>query len=351
MSTSDLLPLEQYLEHYSNQTNYFPTICKDYFGRYIQIKQYLATHVYPLIHAGTSAEDNGVYTDHSVDHFNAVIKYLGLLVGIENKHIKGQVEFSLKPYEVFITLVSILLHDAGNIFGRKGHEKHPLRIFESMGEALYLDTFEARIIGKIAQAHGGKVKNSQGVETNDTIFKLKEIDDFGGYEIRPRLLAALVRFADEICEDRSRAAKYLLIHEALPEFSQIYHKYAYSISSVKVDLLSKRVSLKIDLLKKDVEKKYGKGTKDNIEYIYLIDEINARLEKAFRELCYCKNYMIEVCPIIRIRAEITIHLEDDEITESFDLEQSGYPSESFSFSRNHPNWNGEDLSQRVQGGN
>lgn len=348
--TDNLLPLEYYLKLHANKKHEFPTNTANYFDRYIQIKSYLGTNVYPHIGAGTSAEDGGVYTDHSIEHFNAVIKYLGKLLNIKEKELDEKTQIILTPYETFVALVSILLHDAGNIFGRVNHEKKPFKIFQSMGDAICPDNFEALLIAKIAEVHGGKIENQLGEKTNDTITSLKEDDNYAGQQIRPRLIAALVRFADEICEDRTRAVTYVQKFGTLPKFSEIYHKYAASISSVDVDIPSKRISLKIEVLINDIMRTFGKGTSENIEDIYLIDEINLRLEKMFKELSYCKNFMFEACQVNKIRAEIIIYNNEMQKIENkiFELDHTGYPSDTYTLSKHYPDWCGQLLVDKYK---
>src|SRR5690606_19893057 len=106
-----------------------------------------------------------------------------------------------------------------------------------------------------------------------------------------------------------------------------------SITSVDVDIASKRIAVKIEVFKKDILLKFGKGASTNPENAYLIDEINLRLEKMFKELCYCRNFMMEVCSINKIRAKLFIYDENMEIIERqlFELDQAGYPSEVYSF--------------------
>lgn len=340
----DLLPLEYWLKEKSKDQNSFPHCTSNQFERYQQIKGYCEREVYKWIGSGTSAEDQGIYTDHSIDHFNAVIKYAGKLVGVEDYEVR---EISLRPYEVFVMLVSILLHDAGNIFGRKEHEKRPLQIFKGMGKALCPDEFEARPIAKIAEVHGGKALDEKGGETKDTI-RNSNLDEETGYQsisFRPRLVASLVRFADEICEDRSRAARFLIENDALPPKSEVYHHYANSISSVDVDLDSKCINIKYELDKMDVIKKKGKDG----DYIYLIDEINSRLEKMFCELCYCKAFMYEVVTIVKIRATIIIYDGDDEASrEVLELKEDGYPSNIFSVNDIYPEWCGEKVKDQFE---
>lgn len=350
----ELEPLELWFKEHSKSGVLLPNKSKSYFTKYIAIKDYLEDEVYKYIGAATSAEDQGIYTDHSKDHFNAVIRYAGRLLNLSHRSkmpIEKQ-DISLNPYEVYITLVSILLHDAGNINGRAGHEKRPLKILLNMGPTVCPDQFEARPIAAIARAHGGKVVNCQGEEDKDTIrnASLNDAEEYQGATYRPKLLAALVRFSDEICEDRKRAARFIMDNNTLPEKSEIYHKYANSISNVSVDIPSKTVNIKYEITKTDVLKKYGKNDGEQ----YLIDEINERLEKMFSELLYCKSFMYEVVNVNRIRATVTIYdVQDDDLemktlkNETFELIEEGYPSQAFSFKRARPSWCGKDVKKEM----
>ncbi|WP_410500189.1 hypothetical protein [Chitinibacter sp. S2-10] len=342
-------PLETWLQENQKKMQFFPHGKSDYFDRYWLIKDHLANSIYPYIAAGTSAEDGGIYTDHSIDHFNAVIRITGKLLGIPDERENAiTAAISLNPYEVYITLVSILLHDAGNINGRRGHEKHPLKIFTQMGAGLCPDQFEAKPIADIAQAHGGKTTDIHGNTSKDTLSNLKEEDTYAGKKYRPKLIASLVRFADEICEDRSRAARYLLSAGTLPKKSEIFHHYANSISSVDIDLRSKWVNIKYEILEKDILNQYGKDNGEGGHSdCYLIDEINSRLEKMFCEMIYCKSHMIEAVHINQIRANIIIYSQTDgsigEIAcdKRFELKESGYPADSFTFKSAYPDWCGD----------
>jgi len=351
-------PLELWLQDKCKEGKYFPDNSTKYFDRYKVIKGFLNDHVYKFIGAATSAEDQGVYTDHSIDHFNLVIKYAGELLGLQ---VEGELpiqnqKIGLNPYEVFITLVSILLHDAGNVRGRAGHEKRPFKMFISMGVAAYNDEMEARTIAKVARAHGGHIGTVHSPKDKDTIrgLKLDISSAYGSTQYRPRLIAALVRFADEICETKNRASRFMIAHDCLPQQSEIYHHYANSITSVIVDLPSRNISILYETTRSNVTKKYGK----NKDKQYLIDEINCRLEKMFSELRYCQTFMYEVVLIERIRATVKIYEDSDNNSdgiddhmplriETFELVESGYPKSGYSFKKNHPKWCGKNIRKEI----
>lgn len=358
LNDNEMEPIERWLQKKASITSKFPSNRNDYFKRYWGIKSYLAEHVYPYIAAGTSAEDQGIYTDHSIDHFNTVIRYAGHLLGLkcESDQPLEQQEINLTPYEVFILLVSILLHDAGNIKGRQGHEKRPFKILMALGAGLSPDKFEASPIATIAEAHGGKVENPDGSKSKDTIegLRLKEFDSYGGIQFRPKAIAALVRFADEICEDHTRAARFLIKEGGLPKKSEVFHEYANSIKSVVVDLRDKSVHIDFKLEKHHICSKFGKDDGGGgFTEQYLIDEINERLEKMFCELMYCQKYMYDLLRISRIKASVEIYEEcNDHMvlykSKRFELSDIGYPQTPFSIKTSHPEWTGSELDKELK---
>ena len=264
-------------------------------------------------------------------------------------HTNGNDEIGISPYEVFVLLVSILLHDAGNIYGRSGHERHPHNIFKGMGEYLCPDEFEAKIITQISTAHGGKAKLSDESYDKDTISKLLYTDKMGDIAVRQRFIAALVRFSDEICEDRSRAARFMLKNGILPEHSKVFHAYANSISSVGVDHESKSINFKIELMKDDVTTLHGKGSQESIKRVFVIDEIFSRLEKMYSEMLYCQRFMSEHIKLDRIRATIRVYDKEMNLLKekTFELKEEGYPSTTKSLLRDHPDWNGCTLKKEM----
>lgn len=347
--TNDLLLLERWFKLRSSNGNHFPRGDQGYFERYIGIKNFLKGEVYPLIGAATSAEYGDLYTDHGTNHVDAVIKSAGRLLNLTNP-IDPDSEICISPYEAFVLLVSILLHDAGNIYGRNDHEKHPHSIFTGMGRPLCPDEFEAKIITQISTAHGGTVTLPDGGRSKDTISKLSyDKEEIDNIPVRQRFIAALVRFSDEICEDRGRAAKFMLDNGALPKKSEVFHAYADSISNVGVDHESKSINLKIELKKDSVMTKYGKGSGGLVEEVFLIDEIFLRLEKMHSEMIYCQRFMSEHINLDRIRATIKIYDEEMNILKEklFELKEEGYPSTKKSLHRDHPDWVGCRLKEQM----
>jgi len=339
VNQNDLLPLELWLYNNQDKKDKFPNRNDQYFVRYLSIKKWLQDNIYKHIGAATGAEDGGIYTDHGPDHFNAVINYAGKLLGLDDSNN----DIALRPYEVYLLLTSILLHDAGNVHGRKDHEKKPLAIMTKMGSLAASDAIERKIIADIAEVHGGKTKSGD----KDTIGnkKWKDIRKFGDIGYRPNVIAALVRFADEICEDCNRAAGHLIETDSLPKQSEVFHLYAHAITSVSVDRQDKSINLEFYIEKENICKKFGKLD----EEVYLIDEVMLRLEKMNNERVYCSRYMYEIIQLRQIKASIFIVDEDynEIISKEFKLEDKGYPSNANLLADEYPDWVGEKLILKI----
>ena len=138
------------------------------------------------------------------------------------------------------------------------------------------------------------------------------------------MLAAILRFADELADERSRAAGFLLQLSKIHPTSEVYHKYAHSLHSVMVDAQGGTVDLHFDMPLADACKTFGKGN----QQVYLLDEIYERTMKAHRERTYCMRFLRPQISIERIDVEIKVYGNDynKELAKiPYRLEESGYP--------------------------
>lgn len=319
---SSLLPLEQYLCDHASEIDKFPRMVGNYFHQYQGILDQLRKDIYPSIDTGLAANSKlpGFYTAHNAEHFDQVVLHAGHLLGIDER----KADFPLNPYEVYVLLVAIRIHDAGNIEGREGHEKRCFKLLKSLPGG---DDPEKKIIARIAEAHGGTTSSGD----KDTISKLQSEENVSSAHIRPRLLASIVRFADEICENRNRAASYLLIHGSMPEHSKAYHKYAQSIVGARYDAKTRQMRIQYQVEYNDVLQMFGRGySKGKLAKTFLIDEIVNRLEKMDKERRYCNRFSREIYTVESIRASIKIVDTDHELLEEIpipELMDNGYPED------------------------
>lgn len=259
----------------------------DYWNRYTSLLAALRQYVYPYINAGLAclSKSPGIYTDHGSAHFDEVVRYAGLLLGLPSTSAK---ELILTPYEIYLLLCAIRLHDAGNIDGREDHEKSVFAMIQRYGGSIVHDPVEAALISQIAEAHGGKTLSGD----KDTIGQLLDETQIGAIPCQPRQVAALVRFADEICEHSARAARHHINAGTLPEDNRLFHYYALSVTGA-LPHPTKSFKLRLTINTKYLSQKYltppnelGKRAEK-----YLLDDVLDRINKLDLERRYCNQYL------------------------------------------------------------
>ncbi|MCM1411692.1 MAG: hypothetical protein NC305_14255 [Lachnospiraceae bacterium] len=229
--------------------------------------------------------------------------------------------------EIFILLCAIQIHDIGNINGREGHETSFQETFRDIAKNIIPDAVTQKNIIRIAQVHSGSIGGSK-----DTIreAQLQENKTWFTQRIREPMLAALLRFGDELADDSSRYDKIALESNKISERSKIYHEYSKSLHAVNI------FDNEINKMNCYVSLEYYVDTKAlTVEYpcdggsILLIDEIFNRTRKMEQERRYCMRFLSPYISLTEIRVAIEIEPENM-IMESekimYTLSEKGYPS-------------------------
>jgi len=164
-----------------------------------------------------SPEQIPYLNNHGTGHVHTVITKASQLI--------QEASCKITPYEGYLLLFAIQLHDIGNIFGRDDHEKKCSDIMNALGGTAGLDKPEKRTVVNIASVHGG-LTDDGGKDTISTL----EPDPRAllGQDVRSRLLAAILRFSDELADDSSRASTLALTHDIIPQAD--YAKYILKAS-------------------------------------------------------------------------------------------------------------------------
>jgi hypothetical protein len=330
-----LLPLEElFRARASKRPTELPQMNADYFSQYKQLLNVFRTTYYPKVDAGLAANSGapGLYTAHDSEHFDEVVHHAGELINAESS-LKGEMTSAaseLNAYELYILLVAIRVHDVGNLYGREDHEKRCFQILREIGGAAGLDDREKKAIANIAQAHGGRTS----AQSKDTIGQLEVRLLANSVSYRPRLLAGIVRIADEICENKRRAATVLMQSGKLPKHNEIYHQYAGSLTGNRWIVNDRALHLTFEPRLSEVEKPWGceertDANKTLVSEAYLLDEIFARLEKMDLERRYCNMFTREIFTIDAIKVTITVVTDDHhdpiQIITVPELSDRGYP--------------------------
>ena len=311
--------------------------------------------------------------DHGPEHIAAVVERASQLLD-NGKDDTTNFIYSLNAREIFLLLNAIQVHDIGNFFGRVGHEA---KVFEAVNEGLtpiLFDSTEARYIYDIAHVHGGKVVYKNGSTDKNTIKKIKPQITSDGYTVRLQLLAAVLRFADELADEKKRADIVSLNKGTLTKGSEVFHAFSACLDSVKVDHSKLTIEVHFKIPKKYATRKFGKliseNGNDKVIECYLLDEIYSRILKMHHERIYCAKFWKGMIEVDRIWVEIEFYNDINEEDESIDFEHlqvhpditftlhdNGYPSGSgdiFSFCEDELKYqddgskiNGQNLLKRI----
>jgi hypothetical protein len=335
--------LESWLEHAPDDA-FPPGRREDYFTRYRAVKRYLDEHVHPHASALAMLHEGGYMTDHGPGHIATVVQRVSRLV--ESPHCE------LNAREVYMLLLAIQFHDVGNIFGRLEHERRSREVIGDLNVIIGGDTAEARLVWLIAKVHGGRVADSK-----DTISSLPPAQPVKDEQVRVRLLAALLRFGDELAENKNRAARYLIQKELISPASLVYHRYAQVLDSVMIDHTGGTISLHFEMNEAEVVERIPKGKNE----VYLLDEIFSRTLKMHYERIYCMRFLQPAVRLEEISVKIRIYSSsswNDLEVVGYRLQESGYPLEaeegiyavcdSLIVPGTEDSWTGAILKERIE---
>jgi hypothetical protein len=255
--------------------------------------------------------------NHGKDHVDKVIEKASEIL----RHFPPNE--GLTAYEMFVLLCAIQIHDTGNTFGREKHEQVIGTIFDKECSKIIPNNFERKGIARIAMVHGGDIFGNK-----DTIKFLSPAINYYNFKVRERLLAALLKFADELADDISRADRYGIESGKIPEHSKIFHYYSQSLHTVAIVGNSQNNELCLELIydfdSTIAKQKFIRGNNEK----YLIDEIYDRTIKMEKERRYCMRYLRPYFYLSSIKVDIKITNADFALISkdiSYTLEEEGYP--------------------------
>jgi hypothetical protein len=171
--------------------------------------------------------------------------------------------------------------------------------------------------------HGGQIFGCK-----DTIKNLSAVTKIINFDVRERLLAALLRFSDELADDITRSDRYGIDENKIPKHSQIFHYYSQALHTVLIKQNQQSSELHLELVfdfDSDVaKKKFARGKTEK----YLIDEIYDRTIKMEKERRYCMRYLRPHFYISAISVDIKISDTNYAMVSkdiNYILEEEGYP--------------------------
>ena len=213
-------------------------------------------------------------TDHGPDHIKNVLNNAEKLLGNDINN--------LRPLELYLLIMVIIFHDAGNIFDREDHQHKIAQIYEYARPAPR-DLQEKKLILRAVSAHCGETEEG----SKDTLKDLDENNNLHGHPVALRKIAAILRFADELAEGPHRTSKFIEMTGGYPDSSKIYHQYA-DITGISIDRGLSRIALTyhIDLDKNGNNFDFSKSD----ALFHLLDFTYKRIIKLNEERLYARYY-------------------------------------------------------------
>lgn len=305
---------------------------------YLLMKDHLETNYYGWIQANLP-----YFTDHGKHHIDSVIHTAGNLLG--RTILKREETFS--SLDIFLTLSAIIWHDAGMVFRRSGHQLLLTQLMAKIRELAFPDPSVFRLVNDIVKAHTG----DQGLSIPDPDYTCTYAPK-ATYTVFPRSLASILRFADEVSENRTRISPAVLPH--VPKGNQIFWQYAAAISSSVVDPARNRVVITFEPQASSLKQRYNCSEfatrRDAAGTISLLEYIVCRLEKVNNERVYCGRYLARYSDIRELVVRIAVFDGDTKVpgydSLEFTVRDGGLTNDSYplvpffdNFFAANPTWN------------
>ena len=297
---------------------------EDYVAYYKSLKGKLSK-VQKQVTQGADKTDGTSLTWHDQSHIDTVVKQVSDLISYKSAE--------LTPFEVFLLLTSIQIHDVMNSDGREEHELRSIDILSILQIGGLVDSVTKNVIKNIVACHSGYYNRGDYKEKDKIGYLFQYEESLKGEKIRFQFLAALLRLADEYSDNEYRAMSYLLEMGKIQDLSEIHHKYAECLHSVMIGKDTGIVDFDFHIQIKDASrmfKKYDKE-KQTEEMVYLIDEIFLRTLKSHYETIYCMRYLRPFVTITKLSIKIKVELSDitKPLSTKYELVEKGYPSGSY----------------------
>ncbi|MCX7044372.1 MAG: hypothetical protein NTX50_02655 [Candidatus Sumerlaeota bacterium] len=243
-------------------------------AKYEATKIYLETQYYPWIQATCP-----YYTDHGQRHVQSIIQAASTLTGSARL---PQSMSCWDEYHIYCLLTSILWHDIGMVLERSNHAENSVKAMEAVRECLLPDTTVFNTVSDIVKAHSGQ----QGLRIPKPSQDITCPVTMATFILKPKAIAAALRFADEISETRHRISTALL--DSVPAEHRLYWEYANCIEACRPDSARNRVVLTMEMdIQKAITSYYDPAVKKEIQ---LIEYAILRLQKLNEERAYCNDW-------------------------------------------------------------
>ncbi len=228
-----MLRIERALEQHEKDS--YESAGENFFTKYKLAKERLTKIIY-IRTAGGFREGN----DHGPQHILRVLGYLDRIPGEPGVA-------TLSPYELYLVAMSVLYHDIGLLHQRKKHSEISAHLLKAENSGFLFDPHDKEFMAIAIKDHS----SSQDIKEDSRNFSTVEY--VRNHSVRIRLIAALVRLADELDEDHRRAPADLQQLLPLPNESKFYWAFNQHIQSVEPQLRNNSIRITMSVNDEDNE--------------------------------------------------------------------------------------------------
>ena len=253
-----------------------------YLAKFRALESHFFEYIHPQVDGGLIADGlrsvkdeelPNVMTIHGSRHIRDVVESLDK-IGLSIKRKPGATPLS--PLEAYILLCAAHLHDAGNIGGRAEHSERSGEIIKQHPDLFY-DTETRHNIFDIARVHGGKSPKF-GRDT------FREISSDNFTSPRLRLLAAILRIADELSENSERVPAELVERLAVSPESNLAYRYSQCFRRFELQNDTLNVQLRVQ------PEQHEFVTEIDGEYRSFFEHLEYKIDVIENEARYCAQY-------------------------------------------------------------
>lgn len=178
--------------------------------------------------------------NHGPGHIRRVMENLDRILG-EN----FLTEEIITPYELFLMMMSILYHDVGILAKREGHADLSGKFLDEQNDNYLIQKRDRDIIRAAVVSHS----SSKNIEEECAAFPDREY--IGSETVRPRVVAATVRLADELDEDHRRGDPEVARKIGISKDSEFYWQFCQRILAVRPDRSAREIYIGISFEPED----------------------------------------------------------------------------------------------------
>ena len=295
-----------------------------YLVKFRALEEHFNEKVHPFVDGGLLVdsvrgakvgEAPDIMTIHGCRHISDLIESLDKIAQSINERSGAT---PLTPLEAYLLLCAAHLHDAGNIGGRKDHPMRSGELIKAHIDLFY-DTETRQNVFDVARVHGGR----SGKYGKDT-FRDMGRDNFASPRLR--LLAAMLRIADELSENPERVPKELLNWFQASTASNFAYRYAEAFR--RFDLQNDIIYIQLRIFPD--QHKYTANVDGRMMGFF--EHLEQKIDVVEREIRYCSQYGRPDFDVRRIQISIEYHerafpsTATNSSTITIDLDH-GYPGE------------------------